>query len=121
MKKSLITENQFNYIHLFNVSLLLFIGLTGTILYKSNLLTNSEFSSFYKFVLYFISIPITLLLRLMQWTGMIPEYKTNPLKVFWPNFDEEHYPRYYKFVKIFNWVILSVILAISYLLLTNRI
>ncbi len=121
MNKINITEKQFNCIHLFNISLLILIAFVCPILYKSNVLTHSEFSSFYRYILYFVSIPITLLLRLTQWTGIIPQYKTNPIKVFWPRFDEVHYPKYFKFVKIFNWIILLVTLIISYLSITIRI
>ena len=121
MKKPLITENQFNYIIFFNISLLLIISLGGTILYKTNVLTYLTFNSVYKFVLYFVAIPITVSMRLMRWTGMIPAYKANILKVFWPNVDEEHYPRYFKFVKVFNWVMILVVLVVSYLAITNRI
>lgn len=56
MKMPLITENQFNYIKLFNIGLLLIIGVGGTILYKTNILKYIEFNSVYKFVLYFISL-----------------------------------------------------------------
>ncbi len=121
MKMPLITENQFNYIKLFNIGLLLIIGVGGTILYKTNILKYIEFNSVYKFVLYFISLPIAISLRLMQWSGIIPMYKTNVFKVFWPKFDEVHYSGYFKFVKIFNWVIILSILIVSYLLITNRI
>ena len=115
MKNPIINEVQFNYIKLFNVVLLLTIAITGYILFRYNFITYSVYQTIFEKVLIFVSIPIVLVIRILQWTGLIPAFNTNPLMLIWPQLNQSNYPTLFKYSKVFNIILLFVILIWSYM------
>lgn len=122
MNKINLSEKQLNMVYLIGLVLLLTPGILYIVDSKIGLIGNPDLLlSANKFILWYVLVPVFVLIKLGQWVNVIPVYQPNALKVIWPNFNQENYPRYFLFTKVFNVVIIILALLVAYLAFNNKI
>ncbi len=116
-----ISEKQFNVIYLIISILLLVPAFLLIVDYETSIIGNiNMLQDLHSTILWYVLVPVFVLIKLGQGFKVIPIYPPNPLKVFLPNFDEINYPNTYKYMKRFDSIIVIMVFIFAYLKITHQ-
>ena len=121
MKKPLLTEKQYNIVQFFIVCSFMLIFILTFLNHKLHFLPVLTLHNAWGKFLYFVLLPISLGLRILIWSKVIPNYAANPLSVIWPNYSKENYPRLHLSFQVVNILIVVGVLIWAYLMITHKI
>ncbi len=117
-----ISEKQMNVVYLIVLILLLAPALLFIVDFETRMIGNPDLlQSIHSSILWYVLVPVFVLIKLGQGFKVIPDYQPNPLKVIWPNFDEVHYPNAYKYMKRSDSLIMVMVFIFAYLKITHQI
>ncbi len=113
IKAPIINEKQYNLIE-FGLSIS-FLTLMIVVVLNHVLMFSpvDTLHSIWTNLVFYLFLPLRLILMVAKWMKFIPDYKTNILGVIWPNYSKENYPHVYFTIQVITLV--AAVLLLIYL------